>query len=53
MVEELVPKSSADLTLGADAGYDTSDLVAACRERGITPHHRADRLLRISRLLPA
>ena len=26
------------VTLGADAGYDTADFVAACRERGITPH---------------
>jgi transposase len=38
MVDGLVPKSSAALTLGADAGYDTSDFVAACRDRGITPH---------------
>lgn len=27
-----------DVTLGADRGYDTGDLVAACRSRGITPH---------------
>jgi IS5 family transposase len=26
------------VTLGADAGYDTADFIAACRERGITPH---------------
>lgn len=25
-------------TVGADAGYDTSDFVAACRKRGVTPH---------------
>ena len=25
-------------TLGADAGYDTADFVAACRERNVTPH---------------
>ena len=25
-------------TLGADKGYDTKDFVAACRERGVTPH---------------
>jgi len=25
-------------TLGADAGYDTADFVAACRERRISPH---------------
>ena len=30
--------NSRSATLGADAGYDTSDFVAACRERGITPH---------------
>jgi transposase len=38
MLDGLVPNSSAALTLGADAGYDTSGFVAACRERGITPH---------------
>lgn len=26
------------LTLGADAGYDTADFVAALRERAVTPH---------------
>ncbi|MBM4433539.1 MAG: IS5 family transposase [Chloroflexi bacterium] len=25
-------------TLGADKAYDTADFVAACRERGVTPH---------------
>lgn len=25
-------------TLGADKGYDTKDFVAACRDRGVTPH---------------
>ena len=25
-------------TLGADAGYDTKDFVAACRQRRVTPH---------------
>ena len=25
-------------TLGADAAYNTKDFVAACRERGVTPH---------------
>jgi transposase len=25
-------------TLGADAGYDTADFVAACRERRVSPH---------------
>ena len=26
------------ITLGADKGYDTADFIAACRERGVTPH---------------
>jgi transposase len=30
--------SSSRRTVGADAGYDTSDFVAACRKRGVTPH---------------
>lgn len=30
--------TSRGATLGADAGYDTADFVAACRERGVTPH---------------
>ena len=34
--EHLAEASGA--TLGADAGYDTADFVAACRERSITPH---------------
>ena len=25
-------------TVGTDKAYDTSDFVAACRERGVTPH---------------
>ena len=37
LLDEHVPNSSAT-TLRADAGYDTSDFVAACRGRGITPH---------------
>jgi transposase len=37
MLDESLPDQDA-VTLGADAGYDTSDFVAACRERGITPH---------------
>jgi transposase len=37
MVDEAVPNPER-VTLGADAGYDTSDFVGACRERGITPH---------------
>lgn len=30
--------SASKRTLGADAGYDTNDFVAACRSRGVTPH---------------
>lgn len=30
--------SSSRRTVGADAGYDTGDFVAACRDRGVTPH---------------
>jgi IS5 family transposase len=37
MLDEHAPDSRT-LTLGADAGYDTGDFVAALRERGITPH---------------
>jgi transposase len=37
MLDESLPNQVA-VTLGADAGYDTSDFVAACRGRGITPH---------------
>ena len=37
MLDESLPKQDA-VTLGADAGYDASEFVAACRERGITPH---------------
>jgi transposase len=36
-LDEHVPAAEG-ITLGADAGYDTSDFVAACRARGITPH---------------
>lgn len=32
------PSSSSRRTVGADAAYDTSDFVADCRKRGITPH---------------
>lgn len=35
-------------TLGADAGYDTSDFVAACRQRGVTPHVAQNRSSRRS-----
>lgn len=37
LLDEHAPNSSG-ATVGADAGYDTSDFIAACRERGITPH---------------
>lgn len=37
MLDESLPNQDG-VTLGADAGHDTSDFVAACRERGITPH---------------
>ena len=37
MLDESVP-NQVGVTLGADAGYDIGDFVAACRERGITPH---------------
>jgi hypothetical protein len=29
---------SRPVTLGADKGYDSSDVVTACRARTITPH---------------
>ncbi len=38
------------VTLGADKGYDTADFIAACRERGVTPHvaqHTTNRSSRI------
>jgi IS5 family transposase len=38
------------VTLGADKGYDTADFIAACRERGVTPHvaqHTRNRRSRI------
>ncbi len=37
MLDEYVPNSSS-ATLGADAGYDAAEFVAALRARGITPH---------------
>jgi IS5 family transposase len=37
MLDEYVPNSSST-TLGADAGYDAAEFVAALRARGITPH---------------
>jgi transposase len=37
LLDEHAPNSSG-ATVAADAGYDTSDFIAACRERGITPH---------------
>lgn len=41
---------SGRITLGADKGYDTTDFVAACREREVTPHvaqHTTNRRSRI------
>jgi transposase len=40
--------SSSRRTVGADAGYDTSDFVAACRKRGVTPHVAQNRTNRSS-----
>ena len=37
MLDESLPNQDR-ATLGADAGYDTADFVAACRARRITPH---------------
>jgi IS5 family transposase len=37
MLDEHVPHSGSP-TLGADAGHDAAELVAALRARGITPH---------------
>lgn len=37
LLDEHAPDSNG-ATVGADAGYDTFDFIAACRERGITPH---------------
>jgi transposase len=37
MLDESAPCKER-VTLGADAGYDIAGFVAACRERGITPH---------------
>lgn len=30
--------SRGRITLGADKGYDVADFIAACRDRGVTPH---------------
>jgi hypothetical protein len=37
LLDEHLPNPSR-ATLGADAGYDTRDFVAGCRERSVTPH---------------
>jgi transposase len=37
MLDEHLPIKEG-VTLGADAGYDIADFVAACRTRGVTPH---------------
>lgn len=38
------------VTLGADKGYDTADFIAACRERGVTPHVAQHTINRRSRI---
>lgn len=40
--------SSTRRTVGADAGYDTKDFVAACRNAGVTPHVARNRSRRRS-----
>ena len=40
--------SSTRRTVGADAGYDTNDFVAACRKKGVTPHVAQNRSRRRS-----
>ena len=35
---DAMPATSRRRSLGADKAYDTSDFVAACRERKVTPH---------------
>jgi transposase len=37
MLDENLP-GARRITLGADKGYDTSDFIAQCRERNVTPH---------------
>jgi hypothetical protein len=37
-VDVIADNTKAGSTLGADTNYDTSDLVAGCRERGCTPN---------------
>jgi IS5 family transposase len=36
MIERL--GGTARITLGADRGYDTADLIEACRDYGVSPH---------------
>jgi transposase len=33
-----LPKRAGQRTVAADKAYDTADFVAACRQRGVTPH---------------
>jgi IS5 family transposase len=35
---DMIDDNAKPGTVGADKGYDTSDFVAGCRERGCTPH---------------
>lgn len=37
-LEMIDDNAKSGSTVGADKGYDTSDFVAGCRERGCTPH---------------
>ena len=37
MLDEELP-GVARLTVGGDKGYDTTDFIAQCRERNVTPH---------------
>jgi len=37
MIDENLP-GNRRITLGGDKGYDTTDFIADCRERGVTPH---------------
>jgi transposase len=39
---DAMPTTSARRSLGADKAYDTTDFVAACRERKVTPHVAAN-----------
>lgn len=38
MLERLVTRKRARVTLGADKGYDVASFIRGCRELGVTPH---------------